>query len=244
MLIPSSEAIGDPKWQGSLLWAIVVSALIHGSLVWILYKTDFPNPDFEAFLLIIGGYGESDGSNLEAIRNVAANFGYVTGYIAATYVVAWILGFVARRIIDSGEWDIYFPLLRISDPWRYLFLGADQEVIPDLTIISATVQLGEKTFLYVGVLDHYQYFKDGRLNYLRLIGAQRRLIEDDKETDEDNVEGIPSAYSSDRFYELDGEYFILFCSEVQTLNIDYIYAQSIDEGFDEFEEIEIVEEQG
>lgn len=85
--------------------------------------------------------------------------------------------------------------------------------------MSAVVEVGKDAFLYVGVLDEFYVDADGQLDRLVLQGVARRPIATDKPapaaTDVERV-------AQSRFYDVDGDSFVLRYSETITLNIQYV----------------------
>lgn len=233
ILIPPS-AVGNPRWHASLLWAVISTVLLHLFFIWILTETPLPNPDFLVALQLISGYTGSDSSYSVALQNVADNARVIFSYFIAIYIMAWYVGVYGRKFVVQFGLDLEFPLLRISNEWHYLFRGADQPVLPDVTIVSATVELCETPYLYIGLLWDYQFDSNG-LRYVTLIGAKRRRLENDKRADDEEEATGKSVLTSKRFYPLEGEYLVVYCETVKTLNIDYIYAEDLEGPNDDLE---------
>ncbi len=60
------------------------------------------------------------------------------------------------------------------------------------------------------------------------MGAQRRKLAHDKVKNIVAVDETPATKIDDRFYDLDGEYLVIFCDGLKTLNIDNIYMEDLD----------------
>lgn len=135
-------------------------------------------------------------------------------------------GGIARTAISRFHLDRaggrLASVLRFSQaPWYYLLTASDlsEEEQPDLILASAIVEVGKEAFLYSGVVEHYYVSEDGELDRLVPSGASRRPISADKES--------PSQSREDRFYSIDGDFFVLRFSEAVTLNIQYARLQEV-----------------
>lgn len=90
-----------------------------------------------------------------------------------------------------------------------------------MVLISAIVEVAKEAVLYVGVLDEFYVDSEGQLDRLVLQNVARRPLSKDKsvaEANDGNVVGTELA----RFYEVDGDSFVLRYSETITLNIQYV----------------------
>jgi len=153
---------------------------------------------------------------------VSSQPGSIATYFLSLVALAYIGPRALRWAIVHFRWDrVSSPLsgwLRFSKaPWYYLLSGAEfaKDDQPDLISISAIVNVGGQPVLYSGVLEDYFFDEDGQLNRLILSEVVRRPLDKDKAPAE------PRA-SEDRFYPIDGDYFVLRYSEAVTLNVEYI----------------------
>lgn len=83
-------------------------------------------------------------------------------------------------------------------------------------MISAIVEVAKEGVLYVGVLDDFFFDADGKLDRLILQGVARRPLSADKSKNETDAE------VANRFYEIDGDSFVLRYEDVKTLNVQYV----------------------
>lgn len=157
-----------------------------------------------------------------ALDAVAGQAGAVTAYWAGLIAFAYlgptaVRAFISWRRLDRNGSRLS-PLLRFSGaPWYYLLSGADfrREDEPDLIAISAIVDVANTPYLYTGILDDYFLDTEGRLDRLILQQVMRRPL------DRDKAEGRTEP-DLDRFYAVDGDYFVLRYAEAITLNVEYI----------------------
>ena len=108
-------------------------------------------------------------------------------------------------------------------PWYYLLTGADfaEDEAPDMILISAIVEVGKEAVLYVGVLDEFYVDSEGQLDRLVLQNVARRPLSRDKPA-ACTSDGVAAITEPVRFYDVDGDSFVLRYSETITLNIQYV----------------------
>lgn len=158
----------------------------------------------------------------EATMAVGRDFSWIAAYFVSLMGASFLIPTMLRAVISRYRLDREARRLghvfRFHDaPWYYLLTGADfaHEDKPDLIMVSAIVEVGKEPMLYVGVLDDFFFTSDGRLDRLVLQGVARRPLSADK-----NKDGAAS--DADRFYDIDGDSFVLRYSEAKTLNVQYI----------------------
>lgn len=83
-------------------------------------------------------------------------------------------------------------------------------------MISAIVEVAKDAVLYVGILDDFFFDSDGNLDRLILQGVARRPLSADKKVEQE-IEA-----TDQRFYEIDGDSFVLRYQDVKTLNVQYV----------------------
>jgi hypothetical protein len=142
-------------------------------------------------------------------------------YIITIYIFAWITGYIVSYLVKKFKLDAKFKILRLENPWYYLFSGYDWEVgEPDFIIITAAIELAGKGYLYNGYLENFYFDKNGELDRLELTDTRRRNIENDHSSEK---HGQKSARSTDdRFYPIDGHNFVLRFSDIKSLNIQFL----------------------
>lgn len=159
-------------------------------------------------------------SQTKAAQEVGAQFGWIAAYFVSLFVASTVLPMFARNAIskyrlDRADWR-WSSIFRFHDaPWYYLLRGVDfaPDEAPDLVFISAIVEVAKEAVLYVGVLDDFHFDADGQLDRLILQNVSRRPLANDKSSIAENKE---------RFYPIDGDYFVLRYSEAVTLNVQYV----------------------
>lgn len=173
--------------------------------------------NFTQLLTLISG---AQGA-LYANAIAAISFGKIIGtaiYLLTMYIAAYALGKFLRWIIKRFKFDKNIKTLRLDSPWYYLFTGYDwDEGKPDGVIITAAVEFAGKGYLYMGYLDNFFLDAEGNIDRLVLTSAWRRPIENDKGKESEN-----NPEDMDRFYSIDGHYFVLKYCEIKTLNVQFI----------------------
>jgi len=195
------------------LFASIISLLIWTSL----FNTFLYPINYGTFLEIVAGK-----SNDQILQSISSNdllcFSF---YIITLYVFAYFVGLIFHCIVKKFKLDTKVKLLRLDSPWYYLLNGYDWEVgEPDLVIITAAVEFAGKGYLYNGYLETYYLDKNGELDRLILTDTRRRSIENDHLPDQYGEKTAKSV--DDRFYRIDGHNFVLKCSNIKSLNIQFL----------------------
>jgi hypothetical protein len=143
-------------------------------------------------------------------------------YFLTLFAGAYFLPAFARHAVTHFRLDRTgrrcSPIFRFHQaPWYCLLSGADfaKGNEPDFIAVSAIVDVAGKAFIFTGILDEYFVDAEGALDHLALEDVMRRPLDADKTGGEDDNQ-------IDRFYVVDGDYFVLRYSEVITLNVEYI----------------------
>ncbi len=152
---------------------------------------------------------------------VLDHFYWTLFYNISLYIVVILIGAMFRRVVINQSLDLKWASLRFPNEWYYLFQGDNLEEEPAGAMLTVTLESGGITYLYRGFLDRFWRSGDGELQKIALVPpVWRREIANDRESDEkDSVE------SGERYYKIDGEHFIVWGRDIQTLNIDYLFAE-------------------
>ena len=214
----------------AFLTAIVLDVFWY----WLTVLATGARADFEALLTLVAG--EKSSQLEDAIAELASDPWRPGLYFGSLYAFAIAAAFLLRHAVTRWRLDRRgAPLanfLRFDTPWYYLFTGYDRPNAPNGVAIGAVVSLGGTAYLYTGVLVEYFLDDQGQLNRLVLTSAARRpLAEDAAEAEEtgpdDWIEierrlGEEAPLREERFYPIEGDYFVLRYSEVLTLNVRYL----------------------
>lgn len=193
----------------------VVTIILHTLGLWALINFFHYSLDgWQLLLLLISG-----GSGKEyttAVTSVTVHHLFlISSYLLTVYAVAYLFGKVLRFLINRYQLD-KFSIFEIDSPWYYLFKGYDwEDGKPSAVRIAATLEMGGKCFLYVGILEKFFLTTEGNIDRLVITNAMRREITKDKDTREETD-------LLKRFYPIDGDYFVLKYSEVKNLNVQFL----------------------
>lgn len=154
----------------------------------------------------------------ESVAAVAASAGSVLTYFVSIYAAAFVVPTLMRAAISKYRLDRSgTPLASVARfheaPWYYLLTGADfeRDAEPDYIIVAAIVEVADTAVLYTGILADFFFSPDGQLDRLILQDVSRRTLDRDKDTGGD-----------ERFYRIDGDYFVIRYAEAITLNVHYV----------------------
>lgn len=195
----------------SILLAVLFSLPIHAVwsviVVW-LDRGFYPvgQIDFATLVAIIQGNGIPNSSTLHE-QLTGPLLWKINAYIWSQAVVAYFFGGILAKVAVLLKRDKSISLGSQGALWHRLFRYVSDN--PDWIEVTVTVCLGNKTYLYNGILFKYELTADGSLRYLDLEGTSRK-----------NIDGIGG---DDDAYEMPGEHFIIDCKNVETLDIDYFY---------------------
>lgn len=159
-----------------------------------------------------------------AISLVSSVDEWIMTYFVTLLFVAYAAPTLARWAIIHWRLDrSNAPLSSLfrfrQAPWYYLLTGADfaQDEQPDLISVAAIVNTAGIATLYTGILEDFFIDQDGTLDRLILSNVSRRQMSSDRAMSDDGT-----LYGEERFYPVEGDYFVLRYSEAITLNIQYI----------------------
>jgi hypothetical protein len=200
----------------AILWTLA----LH--LLWLYISHLLFKHDFEAVILL-KLLSSAPNIQAEATEAVGRQFNWIAAYFGTLVSVSFVLPKFIRRVISRYRLDrADAPLSAVfrfhQAPWYYLLTGADfePEEAPDFIVVSAIVEVGKEAVLYVGVLDEFFVDAEGQLDRLVLQGVARRPISADK------TSLVEVNAAETRFYDVDGDSFVLRYSEAITLNIQYV----------------------
>lgn len=202
--VVSSESM-TLGWIFSLVSAIVAHALWVPLSNWVLGTLGSPlSVDIDSVMYWIAG--DYKGGFDQHVHPFTRHPYAALSYFASLYIAAGVAGMIAHDIVRRNDWDRKFALLRFNNAWHYLFY-ADATVAG--VLVTVTCAHEGSTCLYAGVLDTYDFSGTGELERIVLISAARAQFS-----------ATPG--SAPRFARIPGDKFVVWCRDVNTLNIDYL----------------------
>ena len=203
--------------------AVVLSSIMHA--VWTSFSALVGYPvNFQAVaMLLLGSYGY-DETHFESSLNALTNNPFkVFFYFISLYAVSALLGYLCHWIVRKQGWDRSTRILRFNNQWFYLLSGEitefkeSPEGFAEISgvVLNTVVHHQEADWLYVGVIADFFFDKAGSLDRVLLTSVERRKLSDDINADADDPD--------EKYYDIEGDYFVLRYSEMSTINIDYIF---------------------
>lgn len=203
----------------SLMWA----GTLH--IVWIFLTRILTGNKFDPAILL-GLLSSEKSLQASSIQQISAQSGEISFYFITLYIACPLFPKAVRFFVDKYSLDglhsRFSRIFRFDDAdWFYLFSGVDfkKDDKPDFISISAVVEVGKESYIYKGALDDYFTDSDGELTRIVLSGASRRKLNDDRPS---SGEQPPE---DQRFYAINGDYFVLKYEEISSLNVHYIKIQ-------------------
>ncbi len=199
----------------SMGWVLSLLAAAAAHAAWIpiadLYSSRFGSGvqvDLASILYLLAGeYKETAPFN--AFVRSFADYPYsVFSYFATLYFASMLFGLSLNRLVLYNQLDLKVGFLKFNNKWHYLFHGDES---PRKAAVWVTVTCCHKTetCLYAGLLRSYDFSADGEIERLTLEYAQR-------------AEFKGTTKSSPKFVEIPGDRFMIWCRDVNTLNLRYL----------------------
>ncbi len=200
----------------ALLWSIA----LHGA--WLAFATAFGEPvRTDALLGLLSSSPDLQAVAVDAVSRASLR---VFSYFLSLYAFAFVVPGVLRAVITQWRLDRhgarFSSVFRFYQaPWYYLLTGADFDLYeqPDFILVAAIVDVAGSATLYVGILADFFFDPDGHLDRLVLENVSRRPLANDRTDGEDQ-----------RFYRIDGDYFVIRYTEAITLNVQYVKLPTAD----------------
>lgn len=180
--------------------------------------------------MLFGDYGDVS-QEKNAIQSVVHEPLLPLFYFLSLYLFSMIVGLWSHRIIRAKGLDKKFNFFRFNNEWHYLLTGEIREFIDvfdeprkvDAVLVSAVVEIGGKGVLYAGIVADYKLDGKGGLKHLILTHAFRRDIGDDRKS---KTGDRPSFEDDERYYKIEGDFFVLDCANARNLNIEYVFVEA------------------
>ena len=177
--------------------------------------------------LLLGSYGHDDVYFPDTLESLVNNPHKIFFYFATLYSFSALLGYFGHWLVRKCEWDRKFKFLRFNNEWYYLLSGEItqfKEFPENLGVVAGVylttiVHHSDNDYLYRGIVADFFFDKSGNLDKVLLRLAHRRALSKDRENNQEyNQDQI-----DERYYNIEGDYFILQYSEMSTINLDYFF---------------------
>ena len=201
-----SNASMTVGWVVGLLGAIVAHAIWVPLASGVLHAFGFGlriDMDSVAYLLS-GEYREHFEHHS---RSFTEHANAVLLYFLTLYAAAALLGAALHSIVRRTGLDRRFAPLRFNNQWHYLFSeGANESAV----LVTVSCKHQDHSCLYAGILHSYDFTSEGELERIMLTSAARA-----------SLTAVPAGAPT--FVSIPGDLFIVWCRDVNTLNIDYLH---------------------
>lgn len=199
---------------------VLTAAALHA--LWLSIAHFALQLDFQLQLLL-GLVSPNATQNAAAIAELGGRGRMLAQYFGSLYLASYLIPRAVRWLISKGRLDRHDCWLSVvarfhQAPWYYLLTGADfaKDELPDFIRVAAVVDVAGEAVLYRGVLEEWFVNQDdGTLDRLVISSAERRKF------DKDKSDGTASG-SEERFYIIDGDYFVIRYADIVTLNVQYV----------------------
>ncbi len=199
---------------------VVSAAFLH--LIWATICGYFYQINLKVLtMLLLGNYGHDEEHFDEILENLSNSPYKITLYFLSLYALAAIIGFIFHKIVRVCKLDHKRRFFRFNNEWFYALGGElskftetkdiDGEI--DVVWLTTIVHHEGKNVLYRGFIYDFYFDSEGHLDRVILTDVDRRDLSNDKN---------PKKTDENRFYEIEGDYFILRYSEMTTINLYYI----------------------
>jgi hypothetical protein len=197
----------------TVLQGVAFAAVLH--LIWLAVARLFGwVPSLRDVLQLIGS--DPHAQSL-AIERVAAHQYPVFIYFLTILLVPIALAPAIRRLAERQGWHLpespLFRIFGIDAPWYYLLRVHAAQQGAD-ALVAAIVNFGGKCYVVRGFVADFFVKPTGELDRIVLEFADRRPLEADR------YYGEPD--TPERYYQIEGDSFVLRYSEAITLNVQYI----------------------
>lgn len=209
---PYSRKNYKPAVSTEIFWAIIPAVFLQLSGLYLLQVSGHET-DFRFIYLILTG---SD--KITDFALLSANLGGFLIYFLIISLLAAGLGFAARWLVMLWKLDKKFGIFKINNEWYYLFSGRmlEDENEIDFIQVDALVQTPEGVVIYCGVLNDFYLTSDGGIDRLYLVNVYRRKFADDY-----IVANVEPKNLDDRYYNMPGDYLVIFGQTLLNLNLTY-----------------------
>lgn len=220
----SIQSLGD-----EIAYSVVIAGALH--LLWGAIVSPFVSIDLQSVLTLLAGTGAGTRDDFQAAISSATSHPYkVAWYFLSLYGASACLGYGAHSLVRWRHWDRKTRLLRFKNDWHYLLSGEILEFaeLPyeagklDGVYLSAVVKHGGGDYLYRGIVADWTLDQGGELDRILLRLAHRRKLLEDREPGQERDPKDVNYERDSRYYDIEGQYFVLRYSETTTVNIEYL----------------------
>lgn len=235
-----SEVFSTSRVSSSLIWAFYLSIPLHLLWGWLFFFISSLREKNLYWLpeQLANCWPDTCLLTEILVRSVILNPNMLVLYTATLLLFSVILGSFANLAVCRLDFHKKYGWLGWNYDWPNVFYNnfhALDDQPFDFVVVTLTVEYPEATYIYGGILVKYRIHPDGKLYSITLQHAMRRRLKEDRQKENvrdkkpiEDPNADPTYFDGDRFYALTGEYCVILCDKVQTVNIDYFYIEKED----------------
>lgn len=220
-----SVANSNKNIVNELTFSIIPALIFQIVGIFLVDKLSNYYVDFELLGNLILGNNEGDDIKL-SFKKIEEYKYLIFGYNIIIFSIAFICGYLSRKIIRYLKLDRSIRYLRFSNKWHYIFTGEclDFPDVPDNyedideKIVNVLCKVNGKNILYTGTLFNYYINSNGDLEAIHLKYPIRRMLDSDNEID----------YSK-KYYEIESRYLVIPDNDIININFRYFNLVEINE---------------
>ncbi len=211
---------------------IVTASVLHiiwaSACAWLGYPINLS----ALTMFLLGAYGHDEEFFRTTLNSLTDHPYKVFIYFISLYMGSAFLGYLSHFLVRKWKLDRRTRILRFNNEWFYLLSGEItqfKEFPEDLgkvdgVYLTTIVHHSGKDYLYRGIVADFFFDKSGNLDRVLLTLAHRRDLSADRELDQE----FGQDEVDNRYYNVEGDYFILRYSEMSTINLAYFFVEKED----------------
>ena len=197
----------------SMGWVVGLILGFGSHTIWVLAAQHLTRytVDLRTVLYLLGGNYDDHVAFAHALTTTTAHPYAIATYFGSLYFASAVTGILLHRGVRHFRLDHKVGMLRFNNTWHYIFWGDENNVAA--VWITVSTRHSDHSCLYAGLLLEYVVLADGSLERLVLTNPVYRL----------SLPADPSSPSTD--CQIPGDRFVLWCKDVNTLNVDFIFSK-------------------
>ena len=211
--------------------AVVLSGVLHTIWATAAFCLNQPINLDATVMLLLGSYGHDDVHFDTTIAAFSKHSYQIFWYFLTLYIASALSGYFGHSFVRKRKLDLKSKFFRFNNEWYYLLSGEilefsevnNSEGEIDGVYLTTVVHHNDKDYLYRGIVADFYFDKSGSLDRILMRLAHRRCLSNDRELGQPFNNDDPAFTSDDRYYDIEGDYFLLRYSEMSTINVDYIF---------------------
>jgi hypothetical protein len=198
----------------AIIMGVVFAAVLHFFWLGAAFLFGGWVLDLAAVLRLLASEPTAQSS---AIQFVGARQDLVIFYFLTILIAPFVLAPSVRFLAERKGWHLpgsrLYRLFGFDAPWYYLLRAEPEKRMVDV-LVAAVVDFGGRCYVVRGFVVDFYVNPTGELDRIVLEFADRRPLEADKEAQGQD--------SPERYYRIEGDFFVLRYREAITLNVQYI----------------------